>query len=57
MQRGLRALELSTEVNPGMARRLGRPRTVLDFGCSAGMNGSRTHAGYEIWDSAEGSKS
>jgi 2-polyprenyl-3-methyl-5-hydroxy-6-metoxy-1,4-benzoquinol methylase len=39
MQRGLRALELSTEVNPGMARRLGRPRSVLDFGCGAGMNG------------------
>src|SRR5262245_7340425 len=39
MQRGLRALELSSEVNPAMARRLGRPRTVLDFGCGAGMNG------------------
>ncbi len=32
-------LELATEVNPGIARRLGRPRHVLDLGCGAGVNG------------------
>ncbi len=31
--------ELSTEVNPAIAARLGRPRTVLDLGCGAGVNG------------------
>jgi SAM-dependent methyltransferase len=39
MHRGRTPLELSSEVNPGMARRIGRPRTVLDLGCGAGMNG------------------
>ncbi|MFZ5895320.1 MAG: methyltransferase domain-containing protein [Myxococcota bacterium] len=32
-------LDPSAEVNPALASRLGRPRTVLDLGCGAGTNG------------------
>ena len=32
-------LDPSSEVNPALAARLGRPRTVLDLGCGAGLNG------------------
>jgi SAM-dependent methyltransferase len=39
MEKGGTSLELGAEVNPGMASRIGRPRTLLDLGCGAGMNG------------------
>jgi len=32
-------LDPCSEVNPALAARLGRPRTVLDLGCGAGTNG------------------
>lgn len=32
-------LDPSLEVNPALAARIGRPRTVLDLGCGAGLNG------------------